>query len=155
MENTNNNALVVAQDVASVDLVDELKNPNGKFYCSIKDDGSRKSKVAIYNAVNSVEKRLADCINMTLDVINVVAFPVALPNEVTGEINNCLSTVLITKDGTAYGATSQGIANSLSRIFSIVGMPDDGAWEKEPVRMKIKQMNTRNGDNKILTIELV
>lgn len=155
MENTNNNALVVAQDVASVDLVEQLKNPAGQFYCSIKDDGTRKSKVAIYNAVNSVENRLAECINMTLEVINVVAFPVALPNEVTGEINNCLSTVLITKDGKAYGATSQGIANSLARIFSIVGMPDNGAWETEPVKMKIKQMDTRNGANKMLSIELV
>lgn len=151
----NKNELMVSQDVASVDLVEELKNPNGKFYCSIKDDGTRKSKVTIYNAVNSVEKRLADCINMTLDVVNIVAFPVAIADEETGEVVNCLSTVLITKDGTCYGATSQGIANSLSRIFSIVGMPDDGAWEKEPVKMKIKQVNTRNGDNKILTIELV
>jgi hypothetical protein len=49
MENTNNNSLVVAQDVASVDLVEQLKNPNGQFYCSIKDDGSRKTKVAIFN----------------------------------------------------------------------------------------------------------
>lgn len=154
MENVKNEVVVVS-DVASVDLVEELKNPNGNFYCSIKDDGTRKSKVAIYNAVNSVDKRLADCINTVLEVVNVVAFPVQLLDEKTGEINTCLSTVLVTKDGSCYGATSQGIANSLSRIFSIVGMPDDNAWLDEPVKMRIKQVNTRNGDNKILTIELV
>lgn len=149
------NEMMIVNDVATVDLVEELKNPNGKFYCSIQDDGTRASRVAIYNAVNSVQERVADHINEVLEIVNVVAFPVKLVDEKTGEMNDCLSTVLIGKNGKTYGATSQGIANSLSRIFSIVGMPDNGAWETEPVKMKIKQINTRNGDNKILTIELV
>lgn len=159
MENTNtvveNTAVAVVQDMARVDLVEQLKNPNGKFFCSIKDDGSRKSKVAIYNAINNPEKRIADMINTVIEAVNVVAFPVSLVNEETGEINDCLSTVIIDKNGVGYAATSEGITNSLSRIFSIVGMPNDGAWEKEPVKMKIRQINTRNGDNKILSIELV
>jgi len=147
--------IVVAQDIATVDLVEQLKNPNGQFYCSIQNDGTRKSAVAIYNAVSSADEQLADHINEVLEVINVVAHPVNLVDEETGEMINCLRTVLVCKDGKAYSATSQGITNSLARIFSIVGMPDGGAWEKEPVKMKIKQVKTRNGNNKVNTIELV
>lgn len=155
MTNTETGLTVVNAEVASVDLVEQLKNPNGQFYCSIQNDGTRKSAVSIYNAVMNADKRVENAINMTLEVINVVAHPVTLVDENTGEVITALRTVLVTKDGTGYEAVSQGITNALSRIFSIVGMPDGGAWEQEPVKMKIKQVATRNGNNKIMTIELV
>lgn len=147
--------LVVAQDIATADLVAQLKNPNEQFYCSITNDGTRKSQIAIYNAVNSAEEQLADHINEVLEVINIVAHPVTLVDEESGEMITALRTIFVCKDGKTYSATSQGIANSLQRIFSIIGMPDGGAWEKEPVKMKIKQVKTRNGNNKVNTIELV
>lgn len=146
---------LMVNDIASVNLVDQLKNPNGQFYCSIKDDGSRATKVAIFNAVNGADESLADHIGETIEVVNVVAHPVELPDENTGEILTCLRTVLIASDGKTYTAVSQGITSALSRIFSIIGSPDNGAWESEPVRMKIKQIKTRNGNNKVNTIELV
>lgn len=152
MENRNE---VMVTDVAKVDLVEQLKNPTGQFYCSIANDGSRKSAIAIYNAVNSADESLADHINETLDIVNVLAYPVTLTDEETGEIFDALRTVLVDKHGKAYTAVSQGITNSLARIFSIVGSPENGAWEKEPVKMKIKQIQTRNGNNKVNTIELV
>lgn len=150
----NRNEIVVA-DVARVDLVEQLKNPNGQFYCSITNDGTRKSSIAIYNAINSADEAIADHIGETLEIVNVVAHPVELTDEETGEVFEALRTVLVAKDGTAYTATSQGITSALAKIFSIVGMPDGGAWEKEPVKMKIKQVKTRNGNNKVNTIELV
>ena len=39
-------------DLATVDMLSQLTDPNGQFFCSIKDDGTRKSKIAIFNAVN-------------------------------------------------------------------------------------------------------
>lgn len=143
---------VVREDVAGVDLVEQLKNPNGNFYCSIKDDGTRKSKIAIYNAINGADESLADHIGETLEIVDVVAHPVTLIDEETGEVVNALRTVLVDKSGKSYTAVSQGITNSLSRIFSIVGMP---SWKDEPVKMKIKQLKTNNGNNKVNTIELV
>ena len=147
--------VMVAQDVASVDLLAELKNPTGNFYCSIPNNGDRKSKVAIFNAVNGADEQISDHIGEVLEVVNVVAHPIELLDEVTGEVVRCLRTVLIDKNGKSYVAVSQGIASALSRIFSIIGMPDNGAWEAEPVKMKIKQVKTRNGNNKVNTIELV
>ena len=151
MENTN---LVVA-DVAKVDLVEQLKNPNGAFYCSINNDGSRKTQIAIFNAINSADESLGDHINEVLEIVNVVAHPVEILDEDTGEVVKALRTVLIDKKGKSYTAVSSGITNALSRIFSIIGSPDGGAWEKEPVKMKVKQVKTRNGNNKVNTIELV
>ena len=147
--------MVSRGDVAGVSLLEQFKDPEGQFYCSIKNDGTRKSQVAIYNAINGADESLADHINEVLEVVNVVAHPVTLTDEETGEIVECLRTVLITKDGKGYVAVSGGIANALSRIMSIVGEPTNGAWEKEPVKMKIKQVKTRNGNNKVNTIELV
>lgn len=148
----NRNEVMVMDNVASVDLVEQLKNPNGKFYCSIKDDGKRASKVAIYNAINSADESLADHIGEVLEIVDVVAHPVSLTDEETGEIFESLRTVLIDKNGKSYTAVSEGITNSLSRIFSIVGEP---TWKDDPVKMKIKQIKTRNGNNKVNTIELV
>lgn len=152
MNETTKNEMMAVNDVANVDLVEQLKNPTGKFFCSIKDDGSRKSKVAIYNAVNGADESISDHIGEVLEVVDVVAYPVTITDDETGEIMEVLRTVLVTKDGKAYTAVSQGITNSLARIFSIVGKP---SWKDDPVKMKIKQVKTRNGNNKVNTIELV
>lgn len=150
-----NELILSSNDVARVDLIEDLKNPTGKFYCSIENDGSRASKVAIYNAVNGADESLADHIGEVLEVVDVVAHPIEITDEVTGETKEVLRTVLITKEGKSYVAVSQGVASALSKIFSIVGMPDGGAWKSEPVAMRIKQVKTRNGMNKVNTIELV
>lgn len=150
--NTESKEMVVMSDMAKVDLIENLKNPDSNLFCSLQDDGTRKSKVAIYNAINNADERLSEHIGETLEIIDVVAHPVQLIDEQTGEAVECLRTVLIDKKGTSYTATSAGVANSLQRIFSLIGFP---SWKDEPVKMKVKQVNTRNGNNKILTIELV
>lgn len=150
---TDNQVMTVTRnDIAPTMMIEQLTSPNDQFYCSIKDDGTRKSKVAIFNAINSADESLGDHIGEVLEVVDVVAHPVTLTDENTGEIITALRTVLVTKNGKSYTAVSQGITNALSRVFSIVGMP---SWTEEPVKMKVKQIKTRNGNNKVNTIELV
>ena len=152
MNNESNLVAVSREDVASVALVDTLKNPMGQFYCSIEDDGSRESKVKIFNAVNSADSNIADHIGEVLEIVDVVAHPVELADEETGEIIQALRAVLIDVNGISYAAVSQGITSALSKVFSIVGPP---SWKEHPVKMKLKQVKTRNGNNKVNTIELV
>lgn len=154
MEN-NNTMMVVKNDVAGVSLLEQFKDPNGNFYCSLKNDGTRKSQAMIFNAINGADEQVADHINEVLELVNVVAHPVTLTDEETGEIVNALRVVLIDKNGKSYVAVSGGIANAVSRIMGIVGDPSNGAWEKEPVKVKIKQVKTRNGNNKVNTLEMV
>ena len=151
VENTTSTALVT-EDIASVDLIAQLKNPDGAFYCSIADDGKRATKVAIYNAVNNAQESLDEHIGEELSVVDVVAYPVQLVDENTGEIVNALRTILIDKDRNSYSAVSQGVTNSLSRIFSIVGEP---SWKDEPLKLKAKKVATRNGSNKVTICELI
>lgn len=139
-------------DLASTDMMSMLQNPGEKFFCSIKDDGTRASKVKIYNAINNAEKTLADVIGKPLDIVDVVAHPITLPDEETGEVINTVRIVLIDKNGVGYTAVSQGILNSLARIFQIVGTP---SWKDEPVKMEVKQVQTRNGMNKVNTLVLL
>ena len=153
MENKNN--LVLAGDVAQVSILDQFKNPSGQFYCSIADDGKRESKKAIYNAIQNATDRIENNINKTIEIVNVIAHPVELFDEETGEVFEAIRTVLVTKDGKSYEAVSGGIANAISRIMSIMGSPDGGEWEKDPIKATIVQKPTRNGSNKILTLELV
>lgn len=148
-----NNELMMVEknDLATVNMLDNLMNPDDKFFCSIQDDGTRKSKVAIYNAINNAENSLTDFIGKPLEIVDVVAHPVTLTDEETGEIVQALRVVLIDKNGVGYTAVSQGITNSLARIFKIIGMP---TW-KEPVKMEVKQVKTRNGNNKVNTLVLL
>lgn len=139
-------------DLANVSAMDMLMNPNEQFFCSIPDDGKRATKIKIYNAINSAETSLTDMIGKPLDVVDVVAHPISLTDEETGEIIDTVRIVLITKDGKAYHGVSNGILNSLQKIFSIVGMP---SWADDPVKMEVRQVKTRNGNNKVNTIVLL
>ena len=151
MDNKNE---IMVNDMAGMDLMEQLKNPSENFYCSIQNDGTRKQQIAIFNAIQG-DDDVASHIGEVLEIVNVVAHPATTVDEETGEIKTYLRTVLIDKNGKGYTAGSVGITSALTRIFSIIGMPDGGAWEKEPVKMKIKQQKTRNGQNKVNTIELV
>lgn len=142
-------------DLATVDMMKMLTDVDNNFYCSMEDDGSRKSKVKIYNAINSSEKSLSDMIGKRIDVIDVVAYPVELTDEDTGELIKTVRIVLIDKDGIGYNAVSSGITNSLNKIFGIIGTPEGGAWHEEPVAMEVRQVKTRNGNNKVNTLWLI
>lgn len=142
-------------DLATVDMMSLLTNVDNNFYCSMQDDGTRKSKVKIYNAINSSEKSLSDMIGKRIEVVDVVAYPVQLTDEETGEVIETIRTVLIDKQGVGYNAVSSGITNSLNKIFGIIGTPENGAWHNEPVAMEVRQVKTRNGNNKVNTLWLI
>lgn len=149
---TENTEVAIVEDMASVNLIEQLKNPNGAFYCSIPDDGKRATKISIYNAINNAQESLDEHIGEELLVVDVVAYPVQLVDENTGEIVDALRTILVTKDGKTYAAVSQGVTNSLSRIFSIVGEP---SWKDEPLKLRAKKVSTRSGQNKVTILELL
>lgn len=138
-------------DLATVDLLENLKNPSSSYYCSIIDDDTRASKIKIYNAVSTAGEQLLDHINEVLEIVDVAAHPVRLPDQNTGEIKDLLRTVLIAKDGTTYQAVSGGVVSSLQAIYAIVGAP---SWIEEPLKIKVKQETTSN-KFKVTTLELV
>lgn len=151
MENNNEMMVINRADLASTQDMENLMNPTAAFFCSIPNDGSRKSAVAIYNAVNSKGESLDDHKGEILEIVNVAAHPVNLVDENTGEVVNALRVVLIDKNGMNYDAVSQGIVSSLQKLFAIVGQPP---YTAEPLRIKVVEQKTRKGF-KTNTIELV
>ena len=139
------------EDLAAPAQLDLLTNPGNSFFCSIPNDGTRKSAVAIYNAINNKGESLDDHKGEIIEAVNVAAHPVTLTDENTGEIVEALRVVIIDKNGKNYDAVSQGIASSLQKIFGIVGMPP---WNDEPLKIKVVEQKTRKGF-KTNTIELV
>lgn len=159
-ENMNAETVVTSTELAEVKSnplevmdVNEFSNPvNTAMYCSIKDDGSAKSKAAIFNAINSPEKKVADFIGKTIALKDIVAHPIRLLDENTGEVIDAMRMVLIDDKGEGYEAVSSGLVNAVSRILQIFGQPE--TWS-EPIKVEVVQKGTRNGTNKVTTLKIV
>ena len=141
----------VEQGIVAVGLNSLMGKGNSDMYCSLKAD-SFKTKASVYNAINAPDKKLSEMINMIIEVRDIVAHEVQLVNEETGLVTKCLRTILIDKDGVTYNAVSQGVANSLTRIFQIFGEPN--TWD-HPIKVKPVQKVTNNGTNKVTLLEIV
>lgn len=147
--NTQTGEIISMQDANVTMSVENLQNPNGNFYCSIVDDGSRQAKVATYNALSGEGTPLSDVIGATLEIVDVVAHEIILRDDEKGDIKS-VRVVLIAKDGNLYTAVSEGVMSSLQRIFNIVGMP---SWKDEPLAIVPRLVKTRRG-YRVLNLEL-
>ena len=145
--------VVSKEDALTVITPDELMTPtSSRMYCSLKDDGTMESKGRIFNAINAPDEKLAEHIGEVISLQNIVAHPIKLADEETGEIIESLRVVLIDDKGKSYEAVSGGVANAINRILQIFGQPE--TWDK-PIKVKAKQKATRNGNNKVTTLEVV
>ena len=132
--------------------VEDFSNPSASLmYCSIKSDGDMASKAKIFNAINSPEEKIAEHINKPIMLKDIVAHPIRLIDEKTGEVLDAMRMVLVDENGTGYEAVSSGIVNAVSRILQIFGQPE--TWET-PIKIVPIQKKTRNGDNKVTTLKI-
>lgn len=118
-------------------------------FCSMVPK-NEDEEITLFNAMNNPEKRIGDCINLTIEVKHVFCEVVTCINRETGELNICPRIVLIDKDGVGYQAVSMGIYSALKKIISIKGNP--ASWKK-PVKLQVVQVT--KGDRKLLTFNLV
>ena len=132
--------------------VSSLSDPGqSQMYCSIRDDGTMQSKARIFNSINSPDKRISDCIGETISLANIVAHPIQLVDENSGELIETMRMVLVDDQGTSYEAVSNGLVNAVARILQIFGQPD--TWTA-PIKVKPVQKGTRNGNNKVTTLKV-
>lgn len=132
------------------DIQQEFTNSN-KMFCTIKDDGSRKQKTVIYNAVANPNHSLSDFIGKQINVVHVIAHEVEMENEQTKELELQFRVILIDDKGESYASVSSGITQALKTIFNIVGQPP---YMDEPLSVTVAQKKSRNGF-KFLTLELI
>jgi hypothetical protein len=121
----------------------------GTTFCSIQADGDRETAKRVYNAMNDPEYRVADFINKTIEVENVLLEIRDILNEETGEISRVPRVVLIDVDCKAYQATSVGMFNVIKNAYAVFGQ---APWTP-PLKMHIKQKAVKNGSMLTATIE--
>lgn len=144
-------AEIKAEPMMAMSVSDLAAPGESQMFCSIKSDGSIQSKARIFNAVNSPDKKVSDCIGEIILLKDIVAHPVWLTDENTGEAVQAMRMVLVDDKGASYEAVSGGLANAVQRILQIFGQPD--TWS-EPIPVKPIQKGTRNGNNKVTTLKI-
>ena len=107
-----------------------------------------EDKADMFNAINNPDKRLADCINMTINAKDLFIEVVNCTNEETGEITACPRIVIVDDKKVSYQAVSVGIYSALKKIVQIYGSP---TWEK-PIKLMVKQIT--KGNRKMLTLNV-
>lgn len=122
-----------------------------ELYSTIKDDGTRASKIKIYNTLQNPDKALGDIIGQEIEVVHMMAHPVKLVAEETGELQDHMRVILVDSSNISYATVSGGITSALKQIFSIVGEPP---FFDEPLKLKVIQKRGK-GNNKFLTLELI
>ena len=140
---------VSVEDAVSAATLEVFNNPAANFFSSIPMNSSREEKVKLFNAINSSENALIDYRGQKLNITDMVAHPIKLPDMQTGEIKDLLRIVLIDTEANAYSCVSDGVANSLEKIIAIFGQ---APW-KPALTMTPKEIKTKAGF-KVLTIEL-
>lgn len=84
-----------------------------------------------------------------IEVVNLYCHKVELTGK-DGEVSENIRTVLIDKDGNAYGCVSAGVAQDASNIFKVMGY---GKWP-QPIKLKIVESKT-NSNRRMLGIQFV
>ena len=133
--------------LANTNVRDTLSSNSTSSYCSLSANTVRE-KALLYNAMANPQKRLADCINLTLNIRDIFVELIELSDELTGEVTMAPRIVLIDTDNVSYQAVSKGIYNSLARLIKTFGDP---TWEGG-LPLVVKQIQA--GKNQILTLEV-
>ena len=121
----------------------------GKMVCSIKPTGNRKEDAKIFAALNNPEFRLANFINKTLKIQNVLVEIREIMNDETGEIETAPRVVLISEDGKAYQAVSKGIFTAVKNAYEVFGQ---APWDP-PLEIEVKQIAVGKGS--MLTFDVL
>ena len=134
-------------DDMGFNLVADMTTAQAQF-CSIvpKTDDE---KASLFNMINDPDKRIADCINMTINAKNLYIEVVECTNEQTQEKTSCPRIVIIDDKGVSYQAVSVGIYSALKKVIQFYGTPDK--WTK-PIGLEVKQVT--KGNRKMLTLNI-
>lgn len=80
-------------------------------------------KAMLFKAMNNPEKRVGDCINMTINAKDLFCEVVNCINQQTGEVQVCPRIVIIDDKGVGYQAVSLGVYSAIKKIIQVFGAP--------------------------------
>lgn len=145
MDETTNNSLVLMEEDSGI--AGKLMSRTA-MVCTMKpqDDAER---AALFNAMNNPEKRLRECVNMTLMIKDVFCEEVEILDKKTGELKRCPRIVLIDENLIGYQCVSMGVFSALKKIIRLYGEP---TWET-PIPLEVKLI--AKGERVITTLNIV
>ena len=139
----------MAETTNALAMVSATAENVGQTVCSIVPTGNRKEDARIFSALNNPEYRIANFINKTIKVTDVLVEIRELLNEESGEIETAPRVVLIDADGKAYQAVSKGIFNAVKNAYQVFG---PAPWNPA-LEIEIKQVAVGKGS--MLTFDVV
>ena len=116
-------------------------------FCSLVAN-TPAEKAMMFKAMNNPEKRVGDCINMTINAKDLFCEVVNCVNQQTGEVQVCPRIVIIDDKGVGYQAVSLGVYSAIKKIIQVFGAP---SWDT-PLPLVVKQIT--KGDRKLLTFDV-
>ena len=126
-----------------------LFNGNGgRTYCS-KITNSEEDKKDLFNALETCDALLNDCVGQEIDIKDVYCEEREIPDE-NGELHKKYRTILFDVNGQTYATGSYGVFNIMRKLMAIYGMP---TWEKG-LKVKVTKRPIGNGKS-TLTLTLV
>jgi hypothetical protein len=146
MENVENQAIAL-QVEGQENFIADLSATRVTSFCSLVAT-TPAQKAQLYKAMNNPEKRLGDCINMTINAKDIFAEVVECVNKDTGEAKKCPRIVIIDDKGVGYQCVSVGIFSAVKKLFQVFGLP---TWQ-QPIKLKVVQIT--KGDRKLLTLDI-
>lgn len=111
----------------------------------------KANKKALFNAITNPNHNIGEMINLEFNVSKIIHTTATLLNEDTGEMEEKPRVVLFDENLESYASISTGVVNCVNNIESIYGTCD--TWP-DPIRVKVIQKETRNG-NKTILLEIV
>lgn len=116
-------------------------------FCSLVAN-TPAEKANLFKAMNNPDKRIGDCINMTINAKDLFCEVVNCNNQQTGEVTACPRIVIIDDNGVGYQAVSLGVYSAIKKIIQVFGAP---TWA-EPLPLVVKQIT--KGERKLLTFDV-
>lgn len=116
-------------------------------FCSLMAN-TPAEKAMLFKAMNNPEKRVGDCINMTINAKDLFCEVVDCINQQTGDKQACPRIVIIDDKGVGYQAVSLGVYSAIKKIIQVFGAP---SWET-PLPLVVKQIT--KGERKLLTFDV-
>lgn len=118
-----------------------IKSETNDVYSSMKCETLEEKKL-MYNALNSCDALVKDVKGSIINLKNVYIERYEKEDETTGEIKTKYRTILFDEEGKSYATGAYGIYNSINKLIMAFGEPN--TW-KEPIKVKIEEMKTKNG----------
>lgn len=122
----------------------------GGMVYSTFDADDLDSKKRVLNAITESEP-VADHLRETLNLKDFVIQAATMIDDQTGEERDVLRTILLTADGKAYHAISDGLFKSLQNYTAVLGHPS--TWPAEGIAVMVDEVRSRRG-YRFMTIKL-